>query len=124
MLDKLKKLLNFKAKKEAKAYSANAGTLSPKEIATANKEPFVSVLTTHVNPDNIRNGFFELDWNEYFIVQLKSHGYDGPTEESIIDAWFQSLCRNIGNEQGLDMDKRGSGYINVQRIGDNRSEVS
>jgi hypothetical protein len=97
---------------------------SPKEEATAKKQPWVGVLDTHVNPDNPSNGFFELDWNEYFIVQLKSHGYDGPTEESIIDAWFQSLCRNIGNEQGLDMDKRGSGYINVQRIGDNRSEVS
>lgn len=97
---------------------------NPKEEATAKKQPWVGVLDTHVNPDNPSNGFFELDWNEYFIVQLKSHGYDGPTEESIIDAWFQSLCRNIGNEQGLDMDRRGSGYINVQRIGDNRSEVS
>jgi hypothetical protein len=97
---------------------------SPKEEATAKKQPWVGVLETHVNPENPSNGFFELDWNEYFIVQLKSHGYDGPTEESIVDAWFQSLCRNIGNEQGLDMDRRGSGYINVQRIGDNRSEVS
>lgn len=97
---------------------------SPKEEATAKKQPWVGVLETHVNPENPSNGFFELDWNEYFIVQLKSHGYDGPTEESIVDVWFQSLCRNIGNEQGVDMDRRGSGYINVQKIGDNRSEVS
>jgi len=97
---------------------------SPKEEATAKKQPWVGVLETHVNPDNPSNGFFELDWNEYFIVQLKGHGYDGPTEESIVDAWFQTLCRNIGAEQGLDMDRRGSGYINVQKIGDNRSEVS
>jgi hypothetical protein len=97
---------------------------SPKEEATAKKQPWVGVLETHVNPENPSNGFFELDWNEYFIVQLKSHGYDGPTEESIVDVWFQSLCRNIGAEQGLDMDRRGSGYINVQKLGDNRSEVS
>ena len=97
---------------------------SPKEEATYNKEAWVGVLETHVNPDNPANGFFELDWNEYFIVQLKSHGYDGPTEESIVEAWFQNLCRNIGNETGVDMEQRGSGYINVQKLDNNRSEVS
>jgi hypothetical protein len=97
---------------------------SPKEEATAKKQPWVGVLETHVNPDNPANGFFELDWNEFFIVQLKGHGYDGPTEESIVDAWFQSLCRNIGNEVGLDMDRRGSGYINVNNLGNGKSEVS
>ena len=97
---------------------------NPKEQATYNKEPWVGVLETHVNPDNPANGFFELDWNEYFIVQLKSHGYDGPTEESIVEAWFQMLCKNIGNEQGVDMEQRGSGYINVQKLDNNRSEVS
>jgi hypothetical protein len=42
--------------------------LSPKEIATEKKEPWVAVLDTHVNKDNIRNGFFELDWNEFFVL--------------------------------------------------------
>jgi hypothetical protein len=97
---------------------------SPKEEATHNKQPWVGVLETHVNPDNPSNGFFELDWNEYFVVQLKSHGFDGPTEESIVDAWFQSLCKNIGNESGLDMDRRGSGYININNLGNGKSEVS
>jgi len=97
---------------------------SPKEEATHNKQPWVGVLETHVNPDNPSNGFFELDWNEYFIVQLKSHGYDGPNEESIVDAWFQNLCRNIGNESGLDMERRGSGYININNLGNGKSEVS
>ena len=97
---------------------------SPKEEATHKKQPWVGVLETHVNPENPANGFFELDWNEYFIVQLKSHGYDGPTEESIVEAWFQNLCRNIGNETGVDMEQRGSGYINVQKLDNNRSEVS
>ncbi len=97
---------------------------SPKEEATHHKQPWVGVLETHVNPDNPSNGFFELDWNEYFIVQLKSHGYDGPTEESIVDAWFQSLCRNIGSEAGLDMERRGSGYININNLGNGKSEVS
>jgi len=104
--------------------SSHGLEFSPKEEATYNKEAWVGVLETHVNPDNPANGFFELDWNEYFIVQLKSHGYDGPTEESIVEAWFQNLCRNIGNETGVDMEQRGSGYINVQKLDNNRSEVS
>ena len=44
--------------------------LSPKELATEKKEPWVAVLDTHVNKENIRNGFFELDWNEYFCVTI------------------------------------------------------
>lgn len=98
--------------------------LNPKEIATEKKEPWVAVLDTHVNKDNIRNGFFELDWNEYFIVQLRESGYTGESEEAVVDQWFQELCRNVGAESGVNMDRRGSGYINVQNLGDGKSEVS
>jgi hypothetical protein len=97
---------------------------TPKEIATENKEPWVTVLDTHVNKDDIRNGFFELDWNEYFVLQLKANGYQGDTEEAVVDIWFQELCRNIGSESGVNMDRRGSGYINVNNLGDGRSEIS
>ena len=38
--------------------------LTPKERANRKKEPWVGVLNTHVNKDNVRNGFFELDWND------------------------------------------------------------
>ena len=98
--------------------------LGPKERATAKKEPYVAVLETHVNDQNPRNGFFELDWNEYFIVQLKSAGYYGESDEEIIDRWFQELCRGIGSEDGISMDRRGSGYINVNKLGNGKSEIS
>ena len=81
-------------------------------------------MDTHVNKDNIRNGFFELDWNEYFVLQLRTEGYQGETDESVVDLWFQDLCRNIGSEAGVNMDRRGSGYINVNNLGDGRSEIS
>ena len=98
-------------------------SLTPKEIATEKKEPWVAVLDTHVNKENIRNGFFELDWNEYFVLQLKTAGYQGDTEESIVDQWFSELCRNVGAEEGVNMDRRGAGYINVNNLGDGKSEV-
>jgi hypothetical protein len=99
-------------------------TKTPKEIATEKKEPWVAVLNTHVNKDNIRNGFFELDWNEYFVLQLRTAGYTGETDEAIVDSWFSELCRNVGAEEDVDMSRRGAGYINVNNIGDGRTEIS
>jgi hypothetical protein len=71
--------------------------LSPKERATRRKEAWVGVINTHVNKDNIRNGFFELDWNDQFVLQLKQEGYgeDGDKEEEIVDRWFRELCANV-----------------------------
>ena len=71
--------------------------LSPKDRATKLKEPWVGVLNTHINKDNIRNGFFELDWNEHFVLKLKQEGYgfDGDKDEEIVDRWFRELCANV-----------------------------
>ena len=71
--------------------------LSPKERATRKKEPWVGVIDTHVNKDNVRNGFFELDWNEPFVLKLKQEGYgvDGDLDEEIVDRWFRELCANV-----------------------------
>ena len=118
-----KNLLNFKAKRTAKQY-VSTEALNPKEEATAKKEPYVAVLNTHINTDNIRNGFFELDWNEYFILKLTEAGYKGDTEEAIVDQWFRDLCRDVALEEGVDMSRRGVGFINVTNIGNGRSEVS
>lgn len=71
--------------------------LTPKDRATRKKEPWVGVLNTHVNQDNIRNGFFELDWNDHFVLKLKQEGYgaDGDKDEEIVDRWFRELCANV-----------------------------
>ena len=89
--------------KEAKAAQDSAkeaeelAKLTPKERATRKKEPWVAVLDTHVNKENVRNGFFELDWNEHFVLQLKQEGYgvDGDKDEEIVDRWFRELCANV-----------------------------
>jgi hypothetical protein len=71
--------------------------LSPKDRANRKKEPWVGVLNTHVNKDNVRNGFFELDWNEHFVLKLKQerYGADGDPDEEIVDRWFRELCANV-----------------------------
>jgi hypothetical protein len=90
--------------------------LSPKELATEKKEPWVAVLQTHVNKENIRNGFFELDWNEYFVLKLREEGYQGRTDEEIVDRWFSELCQNLGKETGVNMTNRDSGYLNFKKV--------
>jgi hypothetical protein len=98
--------------------------LTPKERATARGESWVAVLDTKVNKDNVRNGFFELDWNEYFITELKKAGYgfDGDPEEEIVDRWFRDLARNMLTEDGFDAN-RGAGYINVTKLSGGKAAV-
>ena len=100
--------------------------LTPKERATAKGEPWVAVLETHINKDNLKNGFFEIDWNDEFVLQLKQAGYgfDGDPPEEIVDRWFRELCKNVASEEGVDMTDRGAGFINVKKIAEGKSEVS
>lgn len=85
-----------KARTEAQEQEELA-KLTPKDRATRKKEPWVGVLNTHVNQDNIRNGFFELDWNDHFVLKLKQEGYgvEGDKDEEIVDRWFRELCANV-----------------------------
>lgn len=122
IINTFKKFLNFKNQKTP--VDSPVSTKTAKEIATEAKEPWVAVLDTHVNKDNIRNGFFELDWNEYFVLQLRSAGFTGETDEIIVEKWFQELCKNIGAEADIDMTYRGSGYVNKALREDGRTEIS
>jgi len=94
-----------------------------KEEAEKNKKPWVAVLDTQVNPNNIRNGFFELDWNNEFIEQLLDAGYKGETNEDIVDQWFRTIVQQMLVEDGQSTD-RDMGYINVIPIDKGKSEVS
>ena len=94
-----------------------------KAAATKAKKPWVAVLNTHVNHKDIKNGFFELDWNNEFIEQLLDAGYSGETNEQIVDAWFKTIARNILEEQGLDPN-REAGYIKINKRNDGKSEIS
>lgn len=123
----LKRITGIEAKERELDEKENAvlAKTDPKALATKKQEPWVNVLDMQVNEDNIRNGFFELDWNEYFILELKRNGYgsEGDAEEEIVDRWFKDIVHNMLVEQDLDTD-RGAGYINVVPIDKGRSEVS
>ena len=112
-LDKIKEI------NEAKEQEKNK-QLSPKELATKKKEPWVGVLQTHVNKDNVRNGFFELDWNRHFVLQLIKAGYgvENDNEEEIIDRWFRELCANVvvDGDYGGPLEGMATGNIDIETV--------
>ena len=98
---KLKNYINLDVEKEEvkeeeeTTESASKKKLTPKEKATKAGEPWFTVIDVEIDPDNPRNGSFELDWNKPFVEMLRKHGLVGDTDEDIIDQWFQDLCKQI-----------------------------
>jgi len=107
-------------------------TLTPKEIATQKGEPYIHIASMEIDPNDINNGAFELDWNDKFVLNLIRAGYkqkDTDTDQVIVDRWFQTVCRNIALEiyeqEVADPEKRNDIRIIQQRdIGNGRTEVS
>ena len=91
-LDKLKNLNPFKKIKKQEVTET-------KETA---KGPWVKVIEVHFDKDNPQRGYFELDWNKDFVGLLGEAGYAGPTDEAIVDLWFNDLCRSIVLEQEIE----------------------
>lgn len=128
MWDKIKNTVSKLQGKKEETVTTNedkrrAILAKEKEDATAKGEPWVAVLDTQLNPDNIKNGFFELDWNNEFIEQLLDAGYTGETNEAIVDSWFKDVARTILTEQGHD-PQRDAGHIKIVSREDGKSEAS
>jgi hypothetical protein len=101
-----------------------------KQIATEKNEPYVAILTMDIDPNNLHQGAFELDWNEIFIARLVKAGYMmKPTDadSDIVDRWFQNVCRHVVMEtweQDQAMRNSANGYVHARDIGDGRTEIS
>jgi len=99
-----------------------------KELATEQGEPYIAMLSRDVDPENLHQGSFELDWNEKFVANLVRAGYQmkpDDTDNDIVDRWFQAVCRNVvletwEQEQAMNPNR----VVKSRNIGDGRSEVS
>ena len=98
---------------------------TPKEIATAAGEPWIEVLSMDIDKDNPANGAFELDWNDKFVANLVRAGYQGKTDQDIVDNWFKTVCRNVIQEnfeqEQADPTNRPN---NRKDLGNGRVEIS
>ncbi len=123
--------LEEEPKKESKPRKPKV-ELTDKEKATAAGEPYVAITKVDIDPTDINNGSFDLDWNDKFVANLIKQGYKirpDDTDAQIVDRWFQTVCRNIALEiyeqEQADPSKRNDIRIVQQRdIGNGRTEVS
>jgi len=112
---------------------ANKAIIDPikteKQLATERGEPWVAILSMDIDPENLHQGAFELDWNDKFIFNLIRAGYQLKKEDTdgeIVDRWFQNVCRHVVMEtweQEEAMKKSGI-YVRATDIGGGRTEVS
>jgi hypothetical protein len=121
----------FKSKKqETKTETPKPKKKSEKELATERGEPYVTILGMEIDPDNMQQGAFELDWNDKFVSNLVRAGYQmnaKDTDADIVDRWFTAVCRNIvmeTYEQYEAMNPERDRVVKTRDLGDGRSEVS
>ena len=114
-----------RAEAKADAKADKVKVLSPKDEATAKGQPWVEVLGIEVDEADPGQGAFELDWNDVFITKLVRAGYQGKTDQDLVDNWFKAVCRNVVTEtyeqDQADPEKRAS---RRRDLGDGRTEVS
>jgi len=112
--------------KKPRASKKKAITEDP-EKTRANKrgEPWVKILSMDLDPANPGNGAFELDWNDKFVANLVRAGFQGRTDQDVVDNWFQTVCRNIALETYEQFQADPSNRSNNRRdLGNGRTEVS
>jgi len=118
--------------KDPEAKQTSVKKRTAKEIATEAGEPYISVINVDLDPDDVGNGAFELDWNDIFVARLVKAGFmikETDTDSDIVDRWFQSICRNILNEnfeqweanQPIDTRPR---RVDRNDLGNGRTEIS
>ena len=128
--DRFKTKPPAKEEKEKVIRVPKAPENTAKQIATEKNEPYVAIITMDIDPNNLHQGAFELDWNEIFIARLVKAGYMmKPTDadSDIVDRWFQNVCRHVVMEtweQDQAMRNSANGYVHTRDIGDGRSEIS
>ena len=124
----IKKLINnlFGTKPDPAVIKEQKTKKTPKELATERDEPWVEVLSMDIDKDNPGNGAFELDWNDKFLSNLIRAGYQGKTDQDIVDNWFKAVCRNVIQEnfEQEQADPEIRKNTNRRDLGDGRTEIS
>lgn len=135
MLNKLKNLFAKKVEEQViekpKKPSTSKSKPSEKELATKNNEPYVAITKVEINPNNIHDGAFELDWNDKFVLNLIKAGYkikETDTEAEIVDRWMQQICRTIALEMyeqtQADPENRDPRYqLHKKKLDNGRTEI-
>lgn len=122
---------NKKTQKPAKdkeiAQTKTKSHKTAKELATERGEPYVSIVSMDINPENLHEGSFELDWNDKFIANLVRAGYQmqpNEAEDIIVDRWFQNVCRHVVMETWEQEQAMNPRFTRERDLGNGRREIS
>ena len=111
--------------KKSEKQTVKNENISAKDRASAAGEPYIDILSIDVDVNDPGQGAFELDWNDIFVARLIKAGYQGKTDQDIVDNWFRTVCRNVLMEtyeqEMADPEKRSS---NRRNLGNGRTEIS
>lgn len=104
-----------------------------KKLATLQGDPWVKVIKMELEKDKPGSGFFELDFNEDFVEYLANNGYEGSDNDTIVDSWFNDLCKNIvmeglednqGNAKSFDTKSKEGLIVQRLKTSDDTAEYS
>ena len=102
----------FKKKKPEKKTEPK----TDKEIATGKKEPWVSVISIDIDDDDVGNGAFELDWNDYFITKLVRSGYQKKKDDELDHLLVEKIKEEIVLEECEMKDRKQKERNRFQQI--------
>lgn len=100
-----------------------------KEIATLNEEPYFAIIASEYVqlPNGLGRFIHEFDWNDFHIDELIRLGYQGYSDEDIIEQWLIDYYRQqIPDAEAMTSD---TNYEKPQRTrkrkrGDDHMEFS
>lgn len=98
-----------------------------KEICTLDNKPYFKLLSGDYSAEESGNGqfSFELDWNDIFVQNLRNNGWEGYTDDQVVDNWFTDACRQMNGEIPMNSFVQDGDTVNRRvRIDDTRTRVS
>ena len=76
-------------------------------VADIKGEPYVSMPDIRWDPNDPSRSYFELDYNEHFVLFLRENRYTGTTPEEVVEKWMNDVCRSVATE----MEEQEPGFV-------------
>ena len=73
-----------------------------KEPISTKKENHFSIVSDHIDPQ--RGIELKLDWDDDFIRYLRSHGYNGASDEIVVQKWLHATSASLEERLKLESD--------------------
>ena len=68
--------------------------------------PWFDVVESGLNEDSesVLEGYFELDWNDIFVMKIQDGGFVGESDADIVNKWFNAICNVMRMQEEADQD--------------------